>query len=133
MIEILTILVEHPFTFGFLVLCLLGFAHMTYQFILRLFGRNGLDENDDKRPDFGASDEPLEASNVPNPDVPPDGIMEAEEDIPCDGDEREEEEKEEEQEYEYNPDWNKVWIHSDWNTSNPYGKQQRKGKTDNGR
>lgn len=127
MIEILTILVEHPFTFGFLVLCLLGFVHMTYQFILRLFGRNGLDENDDKRPDFGASDEPLETSNVPNPDVPPDGIMEAAGDIPCDDDEREDEEKEE-QEYEYNPDWKKVWIHSDWYTSNPYWKTTEERK-----
>ena len=127
MIEILTILVEHPFTFGFLVLCLLGFVHMTYQFILRLFGRNGLDENNDKRPDFGASDEPLETSNVPNPDVPPDGIMEAEGDIPCDGDEMEYEEKEE-QKYEYNPDWKKVWIHSDWYNSNPYWKTTEERK-----
>ena len=73
MIEVLTILIEHPLTFGFLVLCFLGFIGMTYDFILRLFNRNGrktvrgfnldLDDDDD--------DEPSEESPVVVPDDNP--------------------------------------------------------------
>lgn len=125
MIEVITILVEHPMTFGFLLIFFLVFVHMTYEFILRMFGRTGPSKNNYMVPDFGESDEPLEPSNVPNPDMPPDDIIEAEADIPCDGDEREEEE---EQEYEYNPDWNRVWIHSDLHTINPYGKTEKERK-----
>ena len=42
MVEVITILVEHPLTFGFLILCFLGFIGMTYEFILRLFKRNSV-------------------------------------------------------------------------------------------
>ena len=41
MIQALTILVEHPLTFGFMILCFMGFVGLTYDFILRLFGRQG--------------------------------------------------------------------------------------------
>ena len=74
MIEVLTILIEHPLTFGFLVLCFLGFVGMTYEFILRLFGRKGMtDEKRDLDIDDG-EDDPPEPSNVPGPDGPDDNL-----------------------------------------------------------
>ena len=78
MSQILLMLLEHPLTTGFLVLCALGFVRMTYDFILRLFGRKGFpnvlegDKNDKPK-----KDEPPEDSNVPNPDGP-DDILEVE-------------------------------------------------------
>lgn len=77
--QILLMLLEHPLTTGFLVLCCLGFIRMTYDFLLRLFGRKGFPnvlegENKNDKP----KEEPPEDSNVPNPDGP-DDILEVEE------------------------------------------------------
>ena len=68
----LSILVEHPLLLGFMTLSFLGFVKMTYEFILRLFNRNGrktvrgfnLDLDDD-------DDEPSEESPVVVPDDNP--------------------------------------------------------------
>ena len=84
MTQALLILVEHPLTFGFLVLCFMGLVGMTYEFILRLFGRKGIMENDEKKPVAKGKkkgEDPMEPSNVPNPDGP-DDTLEAEDDIP---------------------------------------------------
>lgn len=73
MIEVLTILLEHPVTFVILVLCFLGFIGMTYEFILRLFGRKGMvDEKDGL--DIDDKDDPPEPSTVPKPDGPDDTL-----------------------------------------------------------
>ena len=77
--QVLLMLLEHPLTTGFLVLCGLGFIRMTYDFILRLFGRKGFPnvlegENKNDKP---KEEEPPEDSNVPNPDGP-DDILEVE-------------------------------------------------------
>lgn len=74
MSQILLMLLEHPLTFGFIILCALGFIRMTYDFILRLFGRKGFPnvleiENKDDTP---PKEDPPEDSNVPNPDGPDD-------------------------------------------------------------
>lgn len=64
MIEVITILVEHPLTFGFLVLCFLWFIGMTYEFILRLFKRNSVHDDLNRKLDMfeqqddGIVDEP---------------------------------------------------------------------------
>lgn len=83
MTQILLILVEHPLTFGFLILCFMGLVGMTYEFILRLFGRKGIMDNDGKPFANGKKkgEDPLEHANVRNPDGP-DDTLEAEEDIP---------------------------------------------------
>lgn len=74
MIQALTILIEHPLTTGFLVLCALGFVRLTYDFILRLFGRKGLPNAFEaaNKDDTPPKEEPPEDSNVPNPDGPDD-------------------------------------------------------------
>jgi hypothetical protein len=85
MTQALLILVEHPLTFGFIILCFLGFIGMTYEFILKLFGRKGIIED---APGFeknggGKQGEPPEPALVKNPDGP-DDTLEAQEDIPVD-------------------------------------------------
>ena len=118
MIQALTILVEHPLTFGFIILCFLGFVGMTYEFILRLFKRNSLHDELKNKLDMEDKDdivedeqtEPPEPANVPVNDPPPDTLV-AEEQIP-------------EEEYEFNPDWDKQQIHSDWHLENPYYEEQ---------
>ena len=65
-------LLEHPLTTGFLVLCALGFVRMTYDFILRLFGRKGFPNVLEDKNDKPKKEEPPEDSNVPNPNGPDD-------------------------------------------------------------
>ena len=86
MIQALTILVEHPLTFGFIILCFLGLTRMTYDFILRLFGRKGMPEFQLSNDSDSNESEPPEPAKVPNPDGP-DDTLEAEEDVPCREDE----------------------------------------------
>lgn len=86
MTQIFLALLEHPLTFAFLVICLLVFIGMTYEFILHLFGKKGIGNplnehwvgtiNDAPPP-------PPEPAKVPNPPTPPDDVLEAEEDLPC--------------------------------------------------
>ena len=78
MASVVTILMEHPLTLGFLTLCFLGFVRMTYEFILRLFGKHGFQEN------FLSGDEddgmpPPEDSPVDDPDNEPPPVEECEE------------------------------------------------------
>ena len=73
MIEFFTLMCEHPWVFFMVAVCVLIFIGMTYDFILRLFNRNGrktvrgfnldLDDDDD--------DEPSEESPVVFPDDNP--------------------------------------------------------------
>ena len=78
MSQILLMLLEHPLTTGFLVLCGLGFIRMTYDFILRLFGRKGFDGILSGTGGEGTvGDAPPEPPKVPNPDGP-DDILEVE-------------------------------------------------------
>lgn len=42
--QILLMLLEHPLTLGFCILCFMGLVAMTYEFILRLFGKRGMKE-----------------------------------------------------------------------------------------
>ena len=83
MIQALTILIEHPLTTGFLVLCVLAFIRMTYDFILRLFGRKGMPNafEGGNKDDIPPKEEPPENSNVDNPDGP-DDILVVENEIP---------------------------------------------------
>lgn len=67
MIQALTILIEHPLTFGFMILCFMGFVGLTYDFILRLFGRPGYKQS----PEVGQEVEVEEA-----PTEEDDGIVE---------------------------------------------------------
>lgn len=60
MIQALTILVEHPLTFGFIILCFLGFVGMTYEFILRLFKRNSLHDELKNKLDMEDKDDIVE-------------------------------------------------------------------------
>jgi hypothetical protein len=72
MIEFFTLMCEHPGVFFMVAVCVLIFIGMTYDFILRLFNRNGrktvrgfnLDLDDD-------DDEPSEESPVVFPDDNP--------------------------------------------------------------
>ena len=79
MSQILLMLLEHPLTFGFIILCALGFIRMTYDFILRLFGRKGFPNvlESENKDDTSPKEEPPDDSNVPNPDGP-DDILEVE-------------------------------------------------------
>lgn len=90
MTQIFLALLEHPLTFAFLVICLLVFIGMTYGFILHLFGKKGIGNplnehwvgtiNDAPPP-------PPEPAKVPNPPLPPNDTLKAEEDLPCTDDE----------------------------------------------
>ena len=89
MTQIFMALLEHPLVFGFLVLCFLGFVGMTYEFILRLFGRKGMVEDRleefNGKLDLGGNDDepPKETANVPKPDGP-DDVLEGKNEIPTD-------------------------------------------------
>ena len=78
--QILLMLLEHPLIVGFLVLCFLGLVGMTYDFILKLFGRKscgcdcGCGGN-------GNKPIPPESSLVDNPDGP-DDTLSAQEEVP---------------------------------------------------
>ena len=108
MSQILLMLLEHPLTTGFLVLCALGFVRLTYDFILRLFGRKGFPNvlEGGNKEDTPPKEEPPEDSNVDNPDGP-DDILEVEAGTPV-------------EEYIHNPDWNKDGLqdglHDGWTT-----------------
>lgn len=65
--QTLLILVDHPLTFGFMTLCFMALVGMTYEFILRLFGRRGMvggDENVSDNSDDKDDDEPPEPALV---------------------------------------------------------------------
>jgi hypothetical protein len=79
-------LLDHPWIFAFLVLCVLAFIRMTYDFILRLFGKKGFENKTDEHWVGTINDAPPpppEPAKVPNPPTPPDDVLEAEEDLPC--------------------------------------------------
>ena len=92
MTQIFMALLEHPLVFGFLVLCFLGFVGMTYEFVLRLFGRKGMVEDRleefNGKLDLGGNDDepPKETANVPKPDGP-DDVLEDGNEIPSDDEE----------------------------------------------
>lgn len=106
MIEFFTLAFQHPLMSSFMILCLLGFVKMTYDFVLKLFGRY------DSRPmafqqpsDDGIVDEPMDDSYVPTNDPPPDDLMDSE-GIPED----------ENPEYVYSNTSNPMWP--DWKDMN---------------
>ena len=89
MTQMFLALLDHPWLFTLLVLCTLAFIRITYDFILRLFGKKGFDNSlgdnwegtvGDAPPDMP---KPPEPSKVPNPPLPPNDTLEAEEDLPC--------------------------------------------------
>lgn len=85
MIEFMTLMCQHPLTFAFILICLLVFIGLTYDFILMLFGRRGFQDNlDPCHCGNRKRDDGLEPANVPkNP--PPPSTLEREEGIPDDG------------------------------------------------
>lgn len=87
MAQLILTLMEHPVLFTFVLLAVLSFIGMTYEFILRLFNRNSLlgDGKDKENLDLGEDhSDGMEDSGVPqNPD--PDDILHVGEKTPSTG------------------------------------------------
>lgn len=98
--QILIVLFEHPMMTGFLVLCFLGFVELTYEFILRLFGKRSM---------IGGSDDDKESVLVKKPDDP-DGTLERAVDKPPS-----------KKEYVYDPTLNAAWdmTPDNWDSVEP--------------
>ena len=76
--QFLIALLEHPVLLVILTLCFMGFICMTYDFILRLFGKKGMGDginlSNTKWPDDLSDDPPPappETANVPKPPTGP--------------------------------------------------------------
>ena len=78
--QFLISLLDHPILLVILLMCFLGFIGMTYDFVLRLYGkkpflvRPGNDDDED-------STEPPEPANVPKPPTDPNDTLKGEAEI----------------------------------------------------
>lgn len=86
--QFLLALLEHPVLLVILTLCFMGFVCMTYEFILRLFGKKGIGDginlSNTRWPDDLEDDPPPpppEPAKVPKPPTGPKDTLVAEADI----------------------------------------------------
>ena len=81
MIEFFTLMCEHPGVFFMVIVCALIFIGMTYDFILKLFKRQGMGSSQNTTSQQAADDDddenPYEECYVEDPDdTPPDAEAE---------------------------------------------------------
>lgn len=99
--EFLIALLDHPVLLVVILMFVMGFVGMTYEFILRMCGKDPFLD----KPSQGngsANEEPPEPANVPKPDTDPDDELEGAEEI-------EDEDGNATVEYTYTTDFDKWW------------------------
>lgn len=108
--QFLLALLEHPGILISLLVFILVFIGMTYEFILRLFGKGTsntsfpqVDGDDD------SEEEPPEPANVPKPPTDPDDELEGAEEIPDGAEEIVDEDGNTTVQYTYSTDFDKWW------------------------
>lgn len=108
--QFLLALLEHPVILISLLVFILVFIGMTYEFILRLFGKGTsntsfpqVDGDDD------SEEEPPEPANVPKPPTDPDDELEGAEEIPDGAEEIVDEDGNTTVQYTYSTDFDKWW------------------------
>lgn len=108
--QFLLALLEHPGILISLLVFILVFIGMTYEFILRLFGKGTsntsfpqVDGDDD------SEEEPPEPANVPKPPTDPDDELEGAEEIPDGAEEIMDEDGNTTVQYTYSTDFDKWW------------------------
>ena len=102
--QFLTNILEHPVLFVILLMFVMGFVGMTYDFILKLFGKKPLhffNYSTDYEKDEGKNNEPPEPANVPKPPAPPSDTLKGAEEIPDGAEELENEDGTTTVEYTY--------------------------------
>lgn len=106
--EFLIALLDHPVLLVVILMFIMGFVGMTYEFILRLCGKDPFLDKP-SQDNGGANEEPPEPANVPKPDTDPDDELEGAEEIPDGAEEVEDEDGNATVEYTYSTDIDKWW------------------------
>lgn len=106
--EFLIALLDHPVLLVVILMFIMGFVGMTYEFILRLGGKEAFLEKPSQG-NGGENKEPPEPANVPKPDTDPDDELEGAEEIPDGAEEVEDEDGNTTVEYTYSTDIDKWW------------------------
>lgn len=102
--EFLIALLDHPVLLVVILMFIMGFVGMTYEFILRMCGKKPFLE-----PPKQDGNEPPEPANVPKPDTDPDDELKGAEEIPDGAEEVEDEDGNTTVEYTYSTDIDKWW------------------------
>lgn len=105
--EFLIALLDHPVLLVVILMFIMGFVGMTYEFILRMCGKKPFLETPNG--DEGGNKEPPEPANVPKPDTDPDDELKGAAEIPDGAEEVEDEDGNATVEYTYTTDFDKWW------------------------
>lgn len=106
--EFLIALLDHPVLLIVILMFIMGFVGMTYEFILRLCGKEAFLEKPSQGKG-GENKEPPEPANVPKPPTDPDDELEGAEEIPDGAEEIVDEDGNTTVQYTYSTDFDKWW------------------------